>query len=229
MKKLLALLLALVMVLPLVGCGGKVSIDEEKLNNLFNVSGDEFTGIRVYYKGKLGYNGLTISLHGDGNNSRPVPFTQSFGEQGLYINAHITYEKSAPVLYTFNLTIYHLYYYKELGASIWTAGRDTEYQIIVGNQKYTITSIQDAGSASSTVNYISLGTTGGEMLKEICSQTGTVKVRATLYTGTNHTFDVETSAFKEALQVWNDYESIGGTTQNLSSYNRNVKVEKVGN
>ncbi|MBQ9393393.1 MAG: hypothetical protein IJU18_05320 [Oscillospiraceae bacterium] len=235
MKRVIAFVMALMMVIPLAGCGnGKASIDEEKLNDLFTCTEDEFTGIKVFTRGEVGYGssyggGYVYEYYGSGNDKRMVPYKDDLADgiswdEDFNVSGYIIYEKNASVPYTFNLTIYNFYPSYDGGSELWISSAAGEIQILMGDKKYDIKYIKCTETLPSihSVNFVALGMTGGEMLKEICAYKGELKIRTISIFGETRDQIIDPSAFKEALDVWNDYESIGGTTQDLSVYNKNV-------
>ena len=239
MKKLVAMLLAMMMAFSFAACGGETLVEEPKEivvdTSYFadlNVEEDKFEGIKCYYPdspwGETERASYTKYM--DGNWKEVFTYysdPEDYMDKDWSFSAFpaIFYEDGKDVPYRFDCVM--VYHYSAIG----NGGYEYNYRkpftdmiIVTDNHKYTITNIDDSTGSYDAINIMSLGSKGFDMIKDICS-CRIVDIRIEGAFGVQTDFTVRGSTFSFVLEILEKFEKAGCAQYDFAEYDANITVE----
>ncbi|MBE6881552.1 MAG: hypothetical protein IJP05_07575 [Oscillospiraceae bacterium] len=237
MKKIMAMLLAMVMLLSFAGCGGvvespkEVVVDTSYFSDL-NKEEDNFEGIICYYPDSPWGETKRASYKKLVDGDFKVVFTyysnpEDYIDKDWSFSAFpvIFYEDGKEIPYRFDCVM--VYHYSTIGSG----GYEYNYRkpftdmiIVTDNHKYTITNIDDSTGMENAINIMSLGSKGFDMIKDICS-CSKVDIRIADTFGYQTDFSVKGSTFDFVLEILEKFESSGCADYNFEEFDDNITVE----
>lgn len=242
MKKLMAVLIAILMMLSFAACGGEIAEEQVEIpkeivvdTSYFadlNVEEDPFEDIICYYPdspwGETKRGSYTKLVDGDFKEvftyySNPKDYLDKDWSFSAF--PVIFYEKEKDVPYRFDCVM--VYHYATRGSD----GYEYNYRkpftdmiIVTDNHKYTITNIDDSTGSYDAINIMSLGSKGFDMIKDICS-CRKVDIRIADTFGKQTDFVVTGSTFNFVLEIMENFEKAGCNQYNFDEYDLNLTVE----